>query len=88
MRWVLELADGWRLMIDLLNDSGLWSVEKFLLPARDGENAGQATANDSLAVADVFLQAVLNQKFEIAVKVTGPWSAKSFATLYYRHLFG
>jgi outer membrane protein OmpA-like peptidoglycan-associated protein len=53
-------------MIDLLNDSGLWSVEKFLLPSRDGKNAGLATANDSLAVADVFLQAVLNQKFEIA----------------------
>jgi outer membrane protein OmpA-like peptidoglycan-associated protein len=66
VRWVLELADGGRLMIDLINDSGLWSVEKFLLPSRDGKNAGQAMANDSLAVADVFLQAVLNQKFEIA----------------------
>jgi outer membrane protein OmpA-like peptidoglycan-associated protein len=66
VRWVLELADGGRLMIDLINDSGLWSVEKFLLPSRDGKNAGQAMANDSLAVADVFLQAVLNQEFEIA----------------------
>ena len=66
VRWSLELQGGGRIVLDLINNAGLWSVEKFLLPARDGENAGQATANDSLAVADVFLQAVLNQKFEIA----------------------
>lgn len=66
VRWVLELEDGRRVMINLLNDAGLWSVEKVFLPSRDGENAEQTTANDSLAVADGFLQAVLNQKFEVA----------------------
>ncbi len=66
VRWSLELEGGGRIVLDLINNAGLWSVEKFLLLARDGENAGQATTNDSLAVADVFLQAVLNQKFEIA----------------------
>jgi outer membrane protein OmpA-like peptidoglycan-associated protein len=65
-RWVLELEGGGRIVLDLINEAGLWSVEKFVLPARDGETAGQATTNDSLAVADAFLQAVLNQKFEIA----------------------
>jgi outer membrane protein OmpA-like peptidoglycan-associated protein len=65
-RWVLELEGGGRMVLDLINEVGLWSVEKFVLPARDGETAGQATTNDSLAVADAFLQAVLNQKFEIA----------------------
>ncbi|MBU6170922.1 MAG: OmpA family protein [Verrucomicrobia bacterium] len=65
-RWVLELEGGRKIVLDLINNDGLWSVEKFVLPARDGGNAGQATVNDSLAVADVFLQAVLNQKFEIA----------------------
>lgn len=65
-RWVLELEGGRKIVLDLINNDGLWSVEKFLLPARDGETAGQAMPNDSLAVADGFLQAVLNQKFEIA----------------------
>ena len=62
-RWVLELEGGGRITLDLINDAGLWSVEKFVLPAQDGVRTAQ---NDSLAVADVFLQAVLNQKFEIA----------------------
>ena len=62
-RWVLELEGGGRMVLDLINEAGLWSVEKFVLPAQDGVRTAQ---NDSLAVADVFLQAVLNQKFEIA----------------------
>jgi outer membrane protein OmpA-like peptidoglycan-associated protein len=62
-RWVLELEGGGRMVLDLINEAGLWSVEKFVLPARDGVRTAQ---NDSLAVADAFLQAVLNQKFEIA----------------------
>ncbi|MCX6845505.1 MAG: OmpA family protein [Verrucomicrobia bacterium] len=65
-RWVLELEGGGRMVLDLINNDGLWSVEKFVLPASDGATTGQATADDSLAVADGFLQAVLNQKFEVA----------------------
>ena len=62
-RWVLELEGGGRMVLDLINEAGLWSVEKFVLPAQEAATKAQ---NDSLAVADVFLQAVLNQKFEIA----------------------
>ena len=62
-RWVLELEGGGRIVLDLINDAGLWSVEKFVLPAQEAATKAQ---NDSLAVADAFLQAVLNQKFEIA----------------------
>lgn len=62
-RWVLELEGGGRMVLDLINDAGLWSVEKFVLPAQEAATTAQ---NDSLAVADAFLQAVLNQKFEIA----------------------
>ena len=62
-RWVLELEGGGRITLDLINDAGLWSVEKFVLPAQEAATKAQ---NDSLAVADAFLQAVLNQKFEIA----------------------
>jgi outer membrane protein OmpA-like peptidoglycan-associated protein len=73
VRWVLELEGGKRLTIDLLKEAGLWSVEKFVLPARDGEQA-QDAVNDSLAVADAFLQSVLDQKFEIARKHVDPKS--------------
>jgi outer membrane protein OmpA-like peptidoglycan-associated protein len=62
-RWVLELEGGGRMVLDLINEAGLWSVEKFVLPARDGVRTAQ---DDSLSIADVFLQAVLNQQFEIA----------------------
>ena len=62
-RWVLELEGGGRMVLDLINEAGLWSVEKFVLPAQDGVRTAQ---DDSLAIADVFLQAVLNQQFEIA----------------------
>lgn len=65
-RWSLELEGGGSLMVDLINGAGLWSVEKFHLTNRDGETSAQATASDSLVVADAFLQAVLNQNFEIA----------------------
>ena len=62
-RWVLELEGGGSMVLDLINEAGLWSVEKFVLPAQEAATKAQ---NDSLAVADAFLQAVLNQKFEIA----------------------
>lgn len=62
-RWVLKLEGGGRMVLDLINDAGLWSVEKFVLPAQEAATTAQ---NDSLAVADAFLQAVLNQNFEIA----------------------
>ena len=65
-RWVLELEGGGSMVLDLINDAGLWSVDKFVLPAHEGQTSGPAMPNDSLAVADGFLQAVLNQKFEIA----------------------
>lgn len=65
-RWVLELEGGKQIIVDLNNNAGLWSVEKVHLPGREGKMTKAAHENDSLAVADAFLQAVLNQKFEIA----------------------
>ncbi|MEY5018974.1 MAG: hypothetical protein RLZ22_62 [Verrucomicrobiota bacterium] len=73
VRWMIELEDGRCLTLDLLKEGGLWSVEKFVLPSRDGKDA-QESPNDSLAVADAFLQSVLDQRFEIARKHVDPKS--------------
>ena len=69
VRWVFGLENGESMVIDLINEAGLWSVEKFQVPAP----AGAMTArDDSLAVAHAFLQAVLNQQFKIARRHVDP----------------
>lgn len=69
VRWVLGLENGESMLIDLINEAGLWSVEKFQVTAQAGAITAQ---DDSLAVADAFLQAVLNQRFEIARRHVDP----------------
>lgn len=69
-RWSLDL-DGAdpehdRILLDLRNNNGQWSLEKLTVPRPPGKAAANASAADSLSVADAFLQAVLNQNFELA----------------------
>ena len=65
-RWEVALEDGGRVIVDLIHQGGLWSVEKFFVIPHYGETASTPAANDSLEAADAFLQAVLNQNFEVA----------------------
>lgn len=65
-RWSLELESGASILLDLKREGGLWVVEKIKLPARSDQKAWHALTDDSLAAADAFLQAVLNQNFEVA----------------------
>ena len=69
-RWELEL-DGLkpghdRILLDLKKVDGKWVVEKITLPPDEGEPAAKTDLTDPLEVADVFLQAVLRQNFELA----------------------
>lgn len=52
--------------LDLRKQNGKWSVEKLTLPTEAGKAAEAEILDDSLSVADTFLQAVLDQKFEAA----------------------
>ena len=64
-RWAIEYGQGDQrksMYLDLKRDGEKWSVEKITLSSDANVPAG----NDSLAVAEVFLQAVLSQKFEQA----------------------
>jgi len=70
MELTVETADGKtrKLWFDLRRGkNGRWSVERMELPPPPGE-AGPfpAVLGDSLAVADLFVQAVLKQEFELA----------------------
>ena len=64
-RWALEF-DGTpgrdRLLFDLRRKDGQWSVERLILPPAVGEEV----TDDSLTIADAFLQATLRQDFEVA----------------------
>ncbi|HEY8962379.1 MAG TPA: OmpA family protein [Luteolibacter sp.] len=64
-RWALEF-DGTpgrdRLLFDLRRKDGRWSIERVILPPVVGEEA----IDDSLTIADAFLQATLRQDFEVA----------------------
>jgi len=78
-RWVLELAGqesgSDSIQLDLRRSNGKWSVEKIILPAAADEataQAPEALITDSLSIADAFLQAVLNQKFEFARAFVDP----------------
>jgi len=75
-RWALELAEQEpgrdRILLDLRNNLGKWSVEKITLPPSPGEPVPRAIIADSLGVADAFLQAVLKQDFEFAKDFVDP----------------
>jgi OOP family OmpA-OmpF porin len=69
-RWSIPLAGGDpahdRILLDLRNTDGKWSVAKLILPPLPGQPNAPAPLTDSLDVADAFLQAVLSQNFERA----------------------
>lgn len=75
-RWALELdereAGRDRILFDLRNDNGKWTIEKLTLPPASGEPIPKAMLADSLGVADSFLQAVLKQDFEFARDFVDP----------------
>lgn len=75
-RWALELDEREpgrdRILFDLRNDGGKWSIEKLILPPAPGEPIPKAILADSLGVADAFLQAVLRQDFEFARDFVDP----------------
>ena len=64
-RWAIEYGEGDQrksMYLDLKRDGDKWAVEKITLSSGANVPAG----NDPLAVTEVFLQAVLSQKFEQA----------------------
>lgn len=64
-RWAIEYGEGDKrqsLYLDLKRVGEKWTVDKITLSS----NANAPASNDPLAVAEVFLQAVLSQKFEQA----------------------
>lgn len=69
-RWALELeereAGRDRIIFDLRNEGGKWTIERMTLPPAPGEPIPKAILADSLGVADGFLLAVLKQDFEFA----------------------
>lgn len=75
-RWALELegqtAGRDRIFLDLRRKDGKWMVEKITLPPDPAEGNAAAVASDPLSVADTFVQAVLNQKFEAARAFVDP----------------
>lgn len=75
-RWALELdgqAPGHdRIFLDLRRQNGKWAVAKITLPPGPDEPLPKAAAEDSLGVADAFLQAVLKQDFERARALVDP----------------
>ena len=75
-RWALELAEQEpgrdRILLDLRNQLGKWSVEKITLPPSPDEPIPKAIIADALGVADAFLQAVLKQDFEFAKDFVDP----------------
>jgi outer membrane protein OmpA-like peptidoglycan-associated protein len=68
-RWKLELdaADGKprQMWFDLRRRDGRWVVERVEMPA-EGTDAPRAMLADSLGIADLFVQAVLRQDFDLA----------------------
>ena len=69
-RWSLALDGNAvgrdRIVLDLRNNNGKWSVDKLVLPPAPDEPTSRVFLTDSLGVADTFLQAVLEQDFEFA----------------------
>lgn len=75
-RWAIELEGREpgrdRIIIDLRNENGKWTVDRITLPPAPGVPIPKAVIADSLGVADGFLQAVLRQDFEFARNFVDP----------------
>ena len=75
-RWAIELEGREpgrdRIIIDLRNENGKWTVDRITLPPAPGDPIPKAVIADSLGVADAFLQAVLRQDFEFARNFVDP----------------
>ena len=71
-RWALELGDDpenkQRIYFDLKQENGKWSIEKIAVPENKADPKEVAAVKDPLELADTFLQAVLKQDFEVALK--------------------
>lgn len=69
-RWALRLdgaEDGRdRLLFDLELKDGKWEISKLVLPPAPDEPLPKSQVEDSLGIADAFLQAALRQDFERA----------------------
>ena len=66
-RWVIELEEtGEKIVFDLRKDKGKWAIEKMLLPPAEGSTESALT--DPLGIADNFLESVLTQDFDTALK--------------------
>lgn len=71
-RWAIELEDHEagrdRILFDLRRENGKWIVDKITLPPAPGEPIPTDLTTDPLLTADAFLQAVLKQDFETALR--------------------
>ncbi|MEY3395022.1 MAG: hypothetical protein RL346_1258 [Verrucomicrobiota bacterium] len=71
-RWALEIGDEQtgkqQILFDLFQENGKWKIEKVSPANTKADPQENATVTDPLALADVFLQAVLKQNFEVALK--------------------
>jgi OmpA-OmpF porin, OOP family len=77
-RWAIELEDREfgrdRILFDLRNEDGKWTIDKLILPPAPDELILKAILPDSLGIADAFLQAVIKQDFEFAKNFVDPVS--------------
>ncbi|WP_325107821.1 OmpA family protein [Luteolibacter pohnpeiensis] len=75
-RWSLQLegkqAGRDRILLDLRNRNGRWSVERLALPPEGDQPVPDAQVADPLGITDAFLQSVLQQDFEFARNFVNP----------------
>lgn len=71
-RWALEMTESGsekrQIHFDLKQENGKWRVEKISMPETKPDPDKKASVIDPLNLADTFLQAVLKQDFEVALK--------------------
>ncbi len=71
-RWAIEVDDEQngkqQIFFDLYQENGKWRMEKISAVGKEVNPKEKASAPDPLALADHFLQAVLNQDFEVALQ--------------------
>ncbi len=71
-RWALEITDNGsekrQIHFDLKQENGKWKIEKISIPETKLDPDKKASVIDPLNLADTFIQAVLKQDFEVALK--------------------
>lgn len=71
-RWALEITDNGsekrQIHFDLKQENGKWKIEKISIPEAKLDPDKKASVIDPLNLADTFIQAVLKQDFEVALK--------------------